>query len=241
MDADVTSQRASLREDADKSAWQDALISPGEPDSDDGTDSLPLDAVSQQNPGLATQQSQVEWDQEPVTMYGGVSAGMGDLPSWPDYESQQQVAQATSAGLHSNQQGRASQQSADVSQDEIVLIGNQSWMDKGLQKWIFEELLKHRHGNSQLEVRTSNFKYSEISQRKLDTSDPHECARKVYIVDKKKNPTNEKKQAEDDNSTCEPSTINMPSTKNARSFSHSPPPTGACINRHENTSDVSMK
>jgi len=119
-------------------------------------------------------------------MYGGVSAGMGDLPSWPDYESQQQVAQATSAGLHSNQQGRASQQSADVSQDEIVLIGNQSWMDKGLQKWIFEELLKHRHGNSQLEVRTSNFKYSEISQRKLDTSDPHECARKVYIVDKKK-------------------------------------------------------
>jgi len=227
MDAD-----ASPRKDNDASAWHDVLLSPGEPDSDDGTNSLPLDAVSQQNPdsGLATQQSQDEWYLEPGSMHAEVGAGMGDLPSWPDYESHQQVPQATSAELPSNQQGCASQQSADASQDQIVLIDNQSWQYKGFQEWIFKELLKYRDGISQLEVRTSNFKYSEITQRKLSTSDPHECSRQAYIVDKGKDHVKKKKQPEDDNSECsgtstpEPSTINMPYAKSARSFSHFPPP-----------------
>ena len=217
------------RKDNDASAW-DVLLSPGEPDSDDSTNLLPLDAVSQQNPGLATQQSQDELCLELVSMDGEVGAGMCDLPSCPDYDSQQKVPQTTSAELHSNQQGCASQESADAPQNPTVLIDNQSWQYKGFQEWIFKELLKHRDGISQLEVRTSNFKYSEISQRKLSTSDPHECSRQAYIVHKGKDHIKKKKQPEDDNSECsgtstpEPSTINMPYAKSARSFSHFPPP-----------------
>lgn len=235
-DADATSGRASPLEYND--VWHDNNIDielrhddnweqnlGGQILSDDGTDLLDPDAVSQQNPapellqlgqpGHATQQSQD-----------------GYLPFCPDSASQQQDAAATSAELHLDQQGHASQQSGDASQGEIVLIDNQSWEYKGLREWIFNELLKYRNGRSLLKVYKLNLKYSNISKRKLSTSDPAECERRAYIVDKEQDASNKGEPAEDDmnegssSSTQkpEPSTINMPTAKSARSFSPLPPP-----------------
>jgi len=199
---------------------------------------VPLsDTVRQKNPtpdlqqlaqqGHTTQPSQDERHQEEASMSDDVGAGTGNLPLFPDSVVELQDAEV----------------------EGPVIIDNRSWQYKGFQEWINKEMQNYRDGISKLEKFTSNLKYTQISKRKLLTSAPDECALHAYIVDKridaskngkqvsekeqntgKKRKQVESGQAEEDSSESngssapEPSTINMPSAKSARSFSSFPSP-----------------
>ena len=199
---------------------------------------VPLsDTVRQKNPtpdlqqlaqqGHTIQPSQDERHQEEASMSDDVGAGTGNLPLFPDSVVELQDAEV----------------------EGPVIIDNRSWQYKGFQEWINKEMQNYRDGISKLEKFTSNLKYTQISKRKLLTSAPDECALHAYIVDKridaskngkqvsekeqntgKKRKQVESGQAEEDSSESngssapEPSTINMPSAKSARSFSSFPSP-----------------
>ena len=66
---------------------------------------------------------------------------------------------------------------------DVTLVDDRSYLAADLQRLVYEQLQKHRTGESELQVFSSQLTYRHIAHRKLEVATRSEWKRKPYIVD----------------------------------------------------------